>query len=376
VGPYAIIRGNIPGISTVINLSPTVGGVDGESDASLRRRITLVLSGSSSGTVEGLTSIALSNPAVTDAVVIRPGDPLMTRDGSEFDAQGNLIKAGTGRSVDLYIKGDLPITNTETLSFVDHSDGTPVTTQNDLVLGYDTVSDTNIFAKQPIEEILDLTGSVSGANFKKGQPITDSEGNVILTGNYVLLSDMEQEIGDSPIMIVRDNTTGETKVATYLSPISNRYSLIEKVAPSGRGNSALGLDSIFWLTNVATVNQEGISRGSEFNGSDTLAHSNVAQLLAVNEDVILTKESIVITSQGTSQGIFTIFTKHQPVVTITQVRHSRLGFDYDFQLLDANLGKIQLIGRLYLKLVILFKYLTLGENLIFRISNTSCKVIL
>jgi uncharacterized phage protein gp47/JayE len=345
VGPYTIIRGNIPGVSAVVNLSPTVGGVDSEPDASLRRRITLVLSGSSSGTVEGLTSIALANPAVTDAAVIRPGDPLMTRDGSEFDSQGNLIKAGTGRSVDLYIKGDLPVTNTETLSFVDHSDGGSITTQDNLVLGYDEVSSTNIFAKQPIEEILDLTGSISGANFKKGQSVTDSEGNVVLTGNYVLLSDMEQELGDAPIMIVRDNTTGETKVAIYLSPISNRYSLIEKVAASGRGNSALGLDSIFWLTNVATVNQEVLSRGAEYNGSDALAHSNVAQIQAVNEDVILTKESILITSQGMSQNVFVVYTKHQPIVSITQIRHSRLGFDYDFQLLDANLGKIQLIGR-------------------------------
>jgi len=344
VGSYAVIRGNVPGVRAVVNLSPTVGGADVESDASLRRRISLILSGTSSGTVEGLMSIALANPAVTDATVIRPGDPLMTRDGSEFDSQGNLIKAGTGRSVDLYVKGNLPTTNTETFGFTDHG-GASVTTENNLVLGYDAVSDTNIFAKQPVEEILDLVGSISGANFKKGQEVTDSEGNVILTGNYVLLSDIQQEIGDAPIMIVRDNTTGETKVATFLSPVSNRYSLIEKVATSGRGNSALGLDSVFWLTNVATVNEETLSRGNEFNGSDTLAHSNVAQLQSVNEDVILTKESIIITSQGISQNVFVIYTKHAPVVSIAQVRHTRLGFNYDFQLLDGDQGKIQLIGR-------------------------------
>ena len=345
VGPYMIVRCNIPGVRTVTNLSPTVGGTDVESDASLRRRISLVLGGSGTGTVDGLTSLALSVSPVTDANVIRPGDPLMTRDGSIYDTNGNLVKAGTGRSVDLYIKGSAPITNTETLNFTDLSNGESVTSKNNLVLGYDEVSMTNSFAKQPIKEILDLTGSLSGANFKKGQQVIDSEGNVILVGNYVLLSDIAQEIKDAPLMIVKDNITGETKVAIYLSPISNRYSLIQTLSTSSKGNSALGLDSIFWLTNVATITDEGISRGNEYNGSDSLAHSNVAQIQSIDEDVTLTKESIVILDQGVSQNAFVIFTKHYPLTSIAQVRHSRLGFNYDYQILDASLGKIQLIGR-------------------------------
>ena len=116
VGAYTIFRGNIPGVSSVINLTPTVGGIDVESDSSLRRRITLVLSGSSTGTKEGLVAVALANPTVTDAFVIGPGNVLMTRDGSIYDADGNLVKEGTGRSVDLYIKGEQTISNTETFT--------------------------------------------------------------------------------------------------------------------------------------------------------------------------------------------------------------------------------------------------------------------
>lgn len=342
VGTQAIRRANIPGVRAVVNLSPTVGGTDIESDESLRRRITLALSSSSRGTEEGLTAIAVANPNITDAIVIRPGDPLMTRDGSVFDEEGNLVKAGTGRAVDVYVKGAQFVTNTETFTYVDNSGGEPVSTANNLVLGYDEVSTTNLFAKQPITQILDLTGSVSGANFRQATEVRDSEGNVILEGNYVLLKDIEQE---NTLTIVRDNQTGETKVASFISPTNTRYSTIETLTSSGRGNSALGLDSVFFLTNVASIEEEVVTRGPEFNGSDSLALANVAQIGEVDEDIILTKESILITEQSLETDAFIIFTKHKPVVEVTDVRHARLGFNYDFELLDAAEGRIQLVGR-------------------------------
>lgn len=342
VGALGITRGNLPGVRALVNLSPTVGGTDIESDASLRRRITLALSSSSRGTEEGLTAIALANPDVVEAVVIRPGDPLMTRDGSVFDEDGNLVKAGTGRAVDLYIRGSQFVTNTETFTFVDGSGGEPVSTANNLVLGYDEVSVDNIFAKQPVTEVLDLVGSVSGANFRQAQEVRDSEGNVVLEGNYVLLKDIEQE---NSFTIVRDNQTGATKVATFLDPTSTRYSVIEELTSSGKGNSALGLDSIFFLTNVASIADEVVTRGPEFNGSDSLAFANVAQIENIDEDVVLTKESVLITDQSLDVDAFIIYTKHMPVVEVAEVRHARLGFLYDFELLDANQGKIQLIGR-------------------------------
>lgn len=343
VGAQAIRRANVAGIRAVVNLSPTVGGTDIESDASLRRRITLALASSSRGTEEGLTSIALANPNITDAVVIRPGDPLMVRDGSVFDEEGNLVKAGTGRSVDLYVKGSQFITNTETFVFTDNSEGESVSIENSLVLGYDEVSTTNQFAKQPVTQILDLTGSVSGANFRQAIEVADDEGNVILEGNYTLLKDIEQE--DVPLIIVKDNQTGETKVAAFISDLNTRYSVIETLTPSNKGNSALGLDSVFFLTNVASIDQEVVTRGPEFNGSDSLALTNVAQIGEIDEDIILTKESVLITEQSLETDAFIIYTKHKPVVEVTDVRHARLGFNYDFELLDAAEGKIQLVGR-------------------------------
>ena len=87
----------------------------------------------------------------------------------------------------------------------------------------------------------------------------------------------------------------------------------------------------------ATIDQETIARGTEYNGADTLAHSNVAEISAVEEDVILTKESIVIANQSLDQDAFIIYTKHVPITGITNIRHSRLGFNYDFRWINKHL---------------------------------------
>lgn len=341
VGAFAIVRGNIPGVQSIVNLAPTVGGTDAESDDSLRRRISLALSGSSTGTEEGLIAVALANPTVTDAIVVRPGDPLLTRDGSIFDEEGNLVMAGTGRAVDLYARGAQPVTNTEVFTFVNNASGEKVTPENNLVLGYDEVNTNNIFAKQPVLQILDLVGSVTGSNLRQAQEVRDEDGNVILDGNYVLLRDAFAE----DLQIVRNNETGATEVATFISPTSTRYSVLETLQTSEKGNSALGQDAIFFITNVATVEEEIVTRGPEFNGSDTLAFPNVAQVQSVTEDVVIIKESVVIDEQELEEDAFVIFTKHRPIVSVNSIRHSRLGFEYDFEILDSDTGQIRLIGR-------------------------------
>ncbi len=341
VGVFVIVRGNIAGVQSIVNLQSAVGGSDGEADDAFRRRISLALSGTSTGTEEGLIAIALANPTVTDAIVVRPGDPLMTRDGSVFDEEGNLVMAGTGRAVDLYVRGAQFITNTETFTFVENSPGKKIAPENNLVLGYDEVSTDNIFAKQPDTDILDLVGSTTGNNFRQAIEVRDDEGNVILEGNYVLLQDAFAE----DLQIVQNNETGETEVATFLSPTSNRYSVLETLQSSGRGNSALGQDAVFFIDNVATVIDEVVTRGSEYNGSDALVFSNVAQVQQATEDIVLTRESIVIDEQGIEEDAFTIFTKHRPIVSVSSVRHSRLGFEYDFEILDNATGKLRLIGR-------------------------------
>lgn len=340
VGAGAITRGAIVGVRKIVNLTPTVGGTDIESDESLRKRITAIVSGQSAGTAEALESQAYTNPSVTNVAVIRPGDPLMTRDGSQYDEDGNLIKAGTGRDVDVYVRGQDIINATESYTFVDNSGGEPVSTGNNYALGYGNVDATNLFAQQPVKAITQLSGSVTGGNFRAAQEVTDEDGNVILEGNYVLLQDYLA----ANFTIVKSNETGETKVAVYLNPASSRYSVIQELIPSDYANSALGKDSIFWITNVATIENEVVTRGSEYNGADALVYQDVAQLQTVKEDVILTRESIVITNQQREE-LFVIYTKHTPIIQVTEVRHSRLGQNYTYEVEDPITGKIRLVGR-------------------------------
>lgn len=341
VGSFSLTRANIPGVQAITNITPMVGGVDAESDESLRRRISIVLSGLSTGTAEGLTALALSNPDVTDAFVVGPGNVLMTRDGSEFDEDGNLVKAGTGRSVDVYIRGVSSITNTETFTFVDNANGAPISAENNLLLGYEDIGVDNIFAQQPINTISSLVGSITGDNFRIATEVIDEDGNIILDGNFLLLKDFQADLYSHVV----DNETGEEYIARFVEPTSTRFTVLETFQPSDLANSALGRDSVLFLTNVATINEEVVTRGSEFNGSDELTFNNVARILDVDEDVILTRENIIIQEQGIDEDQFIIFTKHTPVVEVTSVRHARLGQEYQFDLLDAETGQIQLIGR-------------------------------
>jgi len=338
VGANTIIRSNIPGIRAVVNLLSTTGGTDVESDESLRRRISLVLSGSNTGTEEGLIALARGNPNVTAVSVVRPGDSLMTRDGSVYDEDGNLVTEGTGRDVDVYIKGSQFLSRIESFVFTDNANGATVSTANNLVLGYDEALEED-FAFQPIGSVTSLTGSVTGSNFKVGQEIVDDEGNVILDGNYILLKDHKADSYN----IVKENSTGEIKVAAYLSPASNNYSVLEQLQTGDKSNSALGSDGVFFLTNVVTIEQEVVTRGYAINGSDSLAHSSVAKVKEVYEEVSVVNESIVV-GEDDEDG-FVVYTKHTPIVDVTQVRNARLGQTYSFEITDATAGKLRLLGR-------------------------------
>lgn len=82
VGPYTITKvrnGNFP--FSVTNQNSTTGGVDQESNNDLAIRALNILLGSNVGTKTGYEGTVLSQDNVLDALVVGPGDPLMTRDG-------------------------------------------------------------------------------------------------------------------------------------------------------------------------------------------------------------------------------------------------------------------------------------------------------
>ena len=82
VGPFTISKiknGNFPFNAT--NYNAATGGVDQESNNDLAIRSLNILLGSNVGTKTGYDGTTLSQQNVLDALVVGPGDDLMTRDG-------------------------------------------------------------------------------------------------------------------------------------------------------------------------------------------------------------------------------------------------------------------------------------------------------
>ncbi len=79
IGKYFLSRSNSPGINSAINVVSFSGGTDQESDTSFKNRILSIFNGSSIGTALGYKNVALSVQGVLDAIVVEPGDALMTR---------------------------------------------------------------------------------------------------------------------------------------------------------------------------------------------------------------------------------------------------------------------------------------------------------
>src|SRR5690606_9853882 len=83
ISRYSLVSTTIPGVSGVTNPSSFAGGSPAESDSAFKRRILGIFSGSNTGTATGYRDTVLADPDVIDAVVVGPGDTLMTRDGTQ-----------------------------------------------------------------------------------------------------------------------------------------------------------------------------------------------------------------------------------------------------------------------------------------------------
>lgn len=202
VGKYSLSNTTITGITNVTNINSFSGGTDQENDAVFRNRVLSTFNGASVGTRLGYINAALSTTGVIDATVVEPGDVLMTRDGSIIKTIGNqkvIAAQGSGGKVDVIIMGELPVENSDTFIFNNKSNSNDVTSsKNDVVLGQ-IIGDENktinkkridniaagTLPAQPVIDIIQVSGSISGVNFKEKQ--VDQYGRV--TGNYELIKD-------------------------------------------------------------------------------------------------------------------------------------------------------------------------------------------
>lgn len=314
IGSYSLSRTTIPGVSNVTNINPFTGGTDQENDAAFRNRVLASFSGSSVGTALGYLNVALGTAGVSDAAVIEPGDPLMTRDGTvvQINADGSrtVVSEGSGGKVDVVALGSNLVQNTDSFIYQDKSNNNdPTSSKNNVVLGQiaadanktinrkriDDIANGKLPA-QPVDLILSVTGSISGANF---QPKTvDSFGRV--SGNYELIKD-----------------TG-----VY-------------------GGSPFGFDTFHWVSNKISGFSEDKIKG-QYNGQDNTTFTDVLDIPQVQQNLSITNENSIVTSD---RSIIQLL--HTPSTNVTRVFNVNTGERYIItnQNFD-NTGTFNTTGRI------------------------------
>ena len=317
IGQYTLSKVNIPGISNVTNVASFAGGTDQETDAAFRNRVLSTFSGSSVGTQLGYLNAALSVTGVQDAVVIEPGNPLMTRDGTVTEVINGvltIVASGSGGKVDVVVLGTNNVVNTDTFIYQDKSNSNdPTNSKNNFVLGQ-IAADANLsisqrrvrdikagqLPAQPVDSITQLTGSSSGSNFI---PYTvDQYGRG--SGNYQLVKD-----------------TG-----VY-------------------GGSPFGFDTFVWKDNQIEY-QEDLIKGQS-NGQDPTTFTEVQKITNAQQQLGVTNENSTVTSD---RSIIQLL--HTPATNITRVFNTNTGERYLItnQNLDNSApfnttGRIQVSGN-------------------------------
>ncbi len=296
ISKYSLNRTTIPGVSNVTNVNSFLGGNNQEDDATFRNRVLSIFSGSSVGTALGYKNIALSTTGVSDAFVVEPGDELMTRDGSivEEDAVGNLtvISEGSGGKVDIVILGTNLTENIDSFIYRDKSNNNdPSDEKNEVILGQiagdenktinrrriDNIKASTLPA-QPVDSIIQVTGSLSGSNFK--EKTVDSFGRV--SGNYELVKD-----------------TGVF------------------------GGSPFGFDSFQWTSDRISLFEEDRIKG-KFNGQDSITFTDVLEIPTVQQNISITNENSNIFT--TDRSLIQLL--HTPATNVTRVFNSTTGERY------------------------------------------------
>jgi len=319
IGKFSLTRTNISGISNVTNVVAFSGGTNQENDDVFRNRILSVFSGSSTGTALGYQNIAFGTEGVLDAVVIEPGDPLMTRDGTitKKNADGTLeiVSEGTGGKVDIVVLGNVLTENTDSYIYIDKSNqNDPTSSKNDFVLGQidgdenktinkkrrDNIK-SGVLPEQPVYLITEVSGSLSGSNFIEKS--IDEFGRV--SGNYELVKD------DSIV-----------------------------------AGSPWAQDKIKWISNKVSLFNEDKIKG-QFNGQDTTSFSDVLEIPKIQQNISITNENSIVTSDRSVIQLL-----HYPATNVTRVFNVNTGERYlitdqnfDGDSVINTTGRIQISGN-------------------------------
>jgi len=320
ISQYSIVRTTIPNISNVTNIYPFSGGGDQEDDAAFRNRGLAIFSGSSTGTALGYRNTALIDSSVLDALVIEPGDPLMTRDGSivvkNSDGSFTVISEGTGGKVDIIILGTRLAEYTDSFIYQDKSNNNdPTNEKNIFILGQITGDENKtinrkridniakgVLPAQPVQDTLEITGSLSGSNFVAKS--IDFLGRV--TGNYEIIKDTGSFAG-----------------------------------------SPFGFDSFHWINNKIELFEEDRIK-SKFNGQDNVTFTDVLEIPKIQQNISIANENSIVSASDKS--IITLL--HIPATSVTRVFNVNTGERYiitdqsvDGSAATNTTGRIRITGN-------------------------------
>lgn len=317
---YSLNRTSIPGISNVTNTFAFLGGSNQEDDTSYRNRVLAIFSGSNIGTALGYKNTALTNSFVLDALVISPGDILMRRDGTQVTTQEDgteiILSEGTGGKVDVVILGSNINQNIDTFIYRDKSNNNdPTDSANDIVLGQITGDENKTITRkridniangtlpsQPVEEIVEVTGSLSGANFLPKS--TDELGRV--TGNYELIKDTGVYAG-----------------------------------------SPWAQDRFVWISDKVSLFSEDLIK-SQLNSQDATTFTDVIEIPSIQQSITISNENSTVLSSDRS----IVKLLHTPASSVSRVLNSNTGERYTVvnQNLDGTApfnttGRIKISGN-------------------------------
>ncbi len=314
ISKFSISTTEIAGVSNVTNVSAFGGGSQAEDDASFRSRILAIFSGANTGTELGYKNAVLEDPAVIDAVVIVPGDSLMTRDGTQVniasDGTRTVISEGSGGKVDIYVFGSRLQETFDSFIYRDLSNtGSATHSANDFVIGQidedsgKTVIrkrldnlESGVLPEQPVNNVIEVSGTLSGSNFVEKS--VDSLGRI--TGNYELVRD-----------------TG-----VY-------------------GGSPWGFDSLAWVSDKISDLQEDKTKGI-FNGQDSLAFTDVLSINSVQQNISITNENSRVVQSDRSL----IQLSHFPITNVTRVFNTTTGERYVVSSQNPDGGTQNTTGRI------------------------------
>jgi len=315
IAPLQIINSNLADGLKVTNLSSFSGGTSTESDSSFRARIFAVFSGANTGTESGYRNAALSIQGVLDSLIVKPGNTLMLRDGTETIEINNgsfrILNSGTGGKVDVYILGKKLEEVVESFIYSDLSGAAdPTDERNDIIPGLQGIDktltseerrvsafETGNIPLQPIDSIVSIVGSSSGILLEES---TDAFGNTI--GNYRLEKDNGVEVGGTPF----------------------------------------GFDKIHFISSTKTVDGESITKKG-LNSIDVLRFSDVQDIEKVYQDVQINNEN----SLRSPIDRNVILLNHYPTVTVSRVLNFTTGELYviENQNIDSDTG-LNLTGEI------------------------------